>query len=130
MADTNSEKFSIDVTGDVTGKPWKGVFKTKLRLSHRDQLKQDEIRRDLLGAKPEAATPRAHNQAEIFSTVLIHLVEVPEWWTINGNGLDLEDDNVIAEVYGNIVEKKSEAAKKLKGDAEAAKADLAKVKAE
>jgi hypothetical protein len=127
---SNEEKFSIDVVGDVTGQPWKGVFKTKIRLSHRDELRQDELRRDLLGKNPQFATPRIMNTADVFSFVLAHVLEAPQWWKMNGEGLDLEDDNVVAEVYGNIVEKKSEAAKKLKGDAEAAKADLAKVKAE
>lgn len=126
MTTLNSEKFSIDLTGDVTGKPWKGVFETKLRLSHRDQLKQDELRRELLGKNAEFATPRALNQAEIFSTMLIHLTKTPEWWTMNGNGLDLEDDNVVGEVYGSIVKLKAEAEKKLKGEAETAKTELAK----
>jgi hypothetical protein len=126
----NSEKFSIDVTGDVTGRPWKGVFETKLRLSHRDQLRQDEIRRELLGARAEHASNRAINQAEIFSTIAAHLTKVPEWWTVNGGGLDLEDDNVIGAVYDRIIELKGEAAKKAKGEADAAKTELAKVKAE
>lgn len=126
MSTTNEAKFSIDVTGEVTGKPWKGVFKTKLRLSHRDQLKQDEIRRDLLGKNPETASPRAANAADVFSFVAIHLIEAPQWWAMNGSGLDLEDDNVIAEVYGKIVEAKVEAQKKLKDEAEAAKAELSK----
>jgi hypothetical protein len=123
---SNETKFSIDVVGEVSEKPWKGVFKAKIRLSHRDQLKQDELRRDLLGSKPESASARAHNQAEIFATVLIHLTESPQWWTMAGNGLDLEDDNVIAEVYGKILEAKVEAAKKLRGEAETAKTELAK----
>lgn len=126
----NEEKFTIDVIGETTEKSWKGIFKTKLRLSHRDQLRQDELRRDLLGKSPEAASPRAINQAEIFSMVLTHLIETPQWWTMNGNGLDLEDDNVVAEVYGKILEAKVEAAKKLKGEAEAAKAELTKAAAE
>lgn len=126
MSNPNEAKFSIDVTGEVTGKPWKGVFKSKIRLSHRDQLRQDEIRRDLLGKNPETASPRAQNAADVFSFVLIHLIEAPQWWAMNGNGLDLEDDNVVAEVYGKIVEIKVEAQKKLKDEAEAAKAELAK----
>jgi hypothetical protein len=124
---SNSAQFSIDVTGEITGKSWKGVFKTKLRLSHRDQLRMDEIRRDLLGAKPESASPRAQNAADIFSTIAAHLVEAPQWWAMNGDGLDLEDDNVVAEVYGRILEAKVEAVKKLKADAETAKTELAKI---
>ncbi len=122
----NSEQFSIDVTGETTDKVWKGVFKTKLRLSHKDYLKQDEIRRGLLGEKPESASPRAQNTADLFSFVLIHLIEAPQWWSMNGNGLDLEDDNVIGEIYGKIVELKVADQKKLKDKADADKAAIAK----
>jgi hypothetical protein len=122
----NSEQFSIDVKGEITDKTWKGVFKTKLRLSHLDQLQQDEIRRDLLGKNPESASPRASNSADVFSFVLIHLIETPQWWDMNGAGLDLEDDNVVAEIYGKIVEVKLAAMKKLKDEAEAAKTELTK----
>jgi hypothetical protein len=128
MSNLNEAKFSVDVTGEVTGKPWKGVFKTKIRLSHRDQLRQDEIRRELIGKNPEGASPRAQNTADVFAFVLVHLLETPQWWSMAGNGLDLEDDNVIADVYGKIVDIKVEAQKKLKEDAEAAKAELEKEK--
>jgi hypothetical protein len=122
----NSEQFSIDVIGDNTDKPWKGVFKTKLRLSHKDYLKQDEIRRGLLGEKPETASPRAQNTADLFSFVLIHLIETPQWWKMNGDGLELEDDNVIGDIYGKIVELKVADQKKLKAKAEADKVEIAK----
>lgn len=126
MSNLNEAKFSIDVTGEVSGQPWKGVFKAKLRLSHRDQLRMDEIRRDLLGKNPETASPRAQNSADVFSFVAIHLLEAPQWWKMNGEGLDLEDDNVVAEVYGKIVEAKVEAQKKIKGEGVAAQAELSK----
>lgn len=126
MSTTNLEKFSIDCIGETTEKAWKGVFSCKLRLSHKDYLKQDEIRRDLLGTKAESASPRAQNTAELFSFVLIHLLESPQWWTMNGNGLDLEDDNVVAEVYGKIVELKVAAQKKVKDGADGDKAAIAK----
>lgn len=124
---SNIEKFSVDLEGEISGKTWKGMFSTKIRLSHRDQMRQDELRRDLLGKNPEHASPRAQNAAEVFSFVMTHLVETPQWWSMNGNGLDLEDDNVVGEVYGKIIEIKVKAQEKLKADADAAKGDLAKM---
>lgn len=97
-----SESFVVDVIGETTGKTWKGVFKTKLRLSHRDYLRQDEIRRQLLGANPNDASPRAQNTAELFSYISVHLLESPQWWSQSSNGLDHEDDNVIGSVYAEI----------------------------
>jgi hypothetical protein len=124
---SNSEKFSIDVEGETTGKTWKGVFGTKLRLSHKDELRQDEIRRELLGKNPMGVSVRANNIAEVFSFVLIHLTQVPQWWEMNGNGLDLEDDNVVRALYEKILDLKVAAQEKLKAEAEAARTALAGV---
>lgn len=124
----NSEQFTIDVTGETTGKAFKGLFKTKIRLSHRDNLRMDEIRRELLGKGAEYPSPRAVNASEIFSMLAIHLIEVPQWWKMEGDGLDLEDDNVVAEVYGRVVEAKAEALKKLKEEGEAARKELTEAK--
>lgn len=123
---SNSEQFSINVTGEVSGEKYPGVFKTKLRLSHRDQLRMDEIRRELLGKSPEHASPRAQNQADIISTIIVHLLDAPLWWKSSGDGLSLEDDNILGEIYGKIMEVKAEAQNKLKKEAETAKVDLAK----
>lgn len=123
---SNSESFVVDVVGDVTGKTWKGLFKTKLRLSHRDQLKQDEIRRELLGKNAEHASERSKNQAEIFAFVAIHLISAPSWWDSNDGGLDLEDDNVVSEVFAGIAKAKTDAAKKLQEEAEGAVEELKK----
>lgn len=121
-----TESFSIDLIGENTGKTWKGVFKTKINLSHRDYLRQDQLRRELLGEKPEAAGARAANTAELMAFINIHLVEPTQWWQMNGNGLDLEDDNVVSAIYGKIVELKEAAAKKLVAKAEADKVEIAK----
>ena len=123
---TNSEKFSIDVIGDVTGNTWKGVFQAKIRLGKRDELRQDELRRELLGANPSGATPRAQNIAEVYSFCMAHIMDAPQWWKMNADGLDLEDDNVAGAVYDNIVRLISEADQKLKAQTEAAKAELSK----
>lgn len=120
----NTEKFTVDVVGDVTGKTWKGLFTTKLRLSHRDQLRQDEIRRELLGKGAEHASQRALNQAEIFSFLTIHITAAPSWWEQNGGGLDLDDDNVVGEIFQAVVSAKAEAMKQLQGEAETAVAKL------
>lgn len=123
----NDVSFSIKVVGEVTGTTWGGVFKTKLRLSHKDQLRRDQLRRDLLGDKAEHASSRAINQAEIFSEIAIHLIESPQWWKVSDGGLDLEDDIVVKTVYDEILKAKADAAKKLLDEGEKAKAELSKV---
>ncbi|NDC23765.1 MAG: hypothetical protein EBZ49_06505 [Proteobacteria bacterium] len=117
-------QFSISVTGESTGEKWTGAFKCKTRLSHRDQLRLDQVRRDLLGPNPEGASPRAQNQAEVFSFIVAHLIDAPNWWRSNDNGLDLEDDNVVAEVYAQITKAKADANEKLRKAATEAEREI------
>lgn len=117
-------QFTVSVIGETTGEKWYGQFKTKTRLSHRDQFRRDQIRRDLLGPNPEGASPRAENAAEVFSEIALHLVEAPSWWKNADNGLSLEDDNVVAEVFNEIMKAKAEAQAALAKKAEDAKKAL------
>ncbi len=127
MANDSSSSFTIKVVGESTGTNWSGVFKTKLRLSHKDQLRRDQLRRELLGDKAEQASGRAQNQAEIFSEIAVHLIDSPQWWKVSDGGLDLEDDVVVKTVYDEILKAKADAAKKLSDAGEAAKAELQKI---
>lgn len=117
--------FDIKMFGDITGEQWVGLFKAKKRLSYRDQLRRDQVRRDLLGNHPEAASALALSQAEIFSELSVRLIQAPSWWTEKGNGIDLEDDNVVIEVYQQAMKAESDALKELKEKGEAAKVKLA-----
>lgn len=115
-------EFSVNVKGEVTGEDFKGVFKAVPRLSHRDNLRRDQLRRDLLGGKPEDASPDAMNVSLVFSKIWVHLVEAPSWWKDSGNGVNLLDESPVAAVYDNVarierealeaVQKKSEAVAK------------------
>lgn len=96
-------KFTVTVVGETTGQNFSGIFRVKNRLSHREQLLRDETRRQILGSAPDAASPRAMNQALVFSEIAAHLIEAPKWWQLADGGLDLEDDNVVAAVYDGVV---------------------------
>lgn len=117
-------EFSINVPGEVTGDNWKGVFKAKPRLSHRDTLLQDQFRRDLLGPKADAAGQAATANSLIFSKIWVHLTEAPSWWKDAGNGVDLLDEAPVVAIYDNIIRIEKEAIDKVKKDAEKAAEDL------
>jgi len=102
-------EFSVSVTGEVTGETFKGVFKAVPRLSHRDNLRRDQLRRDLLGGKPEDASPDAMNVSLVFSKIWVHLVEAPSWWKDSGNGVNLLDEAPVAAVYDNVARIEREA---------------------
>jgi hypothetical protein len=118
--------FTISVTGDTTGEKWVGSFKAKARLSHRDQLTKDRIRRELLGPDAGNASTRALNQSEIFAQLTVRLSESPSWWRDSGNGLDLADDNVVAEVFEACLRIERESLDALTKEGEEAKAELQK----
>lgn len=102
-------EFSVSVKGEITGEDFKGVFKALPRLSHRDNLRRDQLRRDLLGAKPEDASADATNVSAVFSKIWVHVVEAPSWWKDAKNGLDLLDETPVAAVYDNVARIEREA---------------------
>jgi hypothetical protein len=122
----NEGYFDLNLVGDVTGEKWLGKFKCKLRLSHRDTLAKDNLRRQLLGGSPELATERASSLAFIASELSVRLVDAPAWWKAADNGLDLADDNVMAEVYSNCVRLERELFDKTHKKAEDASDELKK----
>lgn len=132
--DANEAVFSLHLTGDVTGETWDGEFAAKKRLSHRNHLTKDNYRRQLLGEAGGMPTDRAIEAAVMVSELEVRLVKWPEWWTTKGKGLDLEDDNVLAEVYAKALKVEKDAADAVKKRAEEKqkelRADFDKQKAE
>lgn len=114
--------FTVETTGDTTGEKWKGLFKVKTRLSHRDQLNRDRVRREMIGNNPDAASERARATADVFSQLSIRLIDAPSWWVNADNGLDLADENVVIEVFQAALKaEQDETAKALKKGSDARK---------
>jgi len=119
--------FVLDIIGDNTGEKLVGNFDAKLRLSHRDQLNKDQLRRQIVGDKPDQATKDSMMRAEILSHLSLSLVDSPKWWKESSGGLDLYDDNVIFDLYDLVVKGQSKAIEEVIKKGEEAKADLKKV---
>jgi|GEM_PF-3222839 len=125
MIEQNKEAFSIMVVGDVTGETLKGTFAAKKWLSHRDRLNQDKIRRELLGSlNPDGASITALSIAEAVSEITVRLIDSPKWWAETQNGLDLQDSNVVSEVYKGVMKVESDALTALEKKGEEAKKAL------
>lgn len=123
-----TEEFSINITGTDSEKNFGGKFKVRVSvLPHGMRMEQDRLRREFLGtASPESASAYARNAASIFSELSMRVVEAPSWWADNGNGLGLEDDNVVAEVWGQTCKLRDACAESVQKRAEAARKDLEK----
>jgi hypothetical protein len=118
----NSDTFVVNLIGDTTGENQTGKFVAKKRLSFNDQLRRDNYRRQFLGAAVGEPTPRAASMANIFSELIVRLIEAPSWWVDADEGRDLEDENVIIDVFEKAMkieaEAKAEVAKKAAGAGE------------
>ncbi len=120
-------EFTIDITGEKTGEKYPGVFKARPRLSHLDTLRMDQVRRDLLGPKPELASDDAKNVASAFSKIWAHLVApTPRWWEASGGGINLLDEDPVAAVYANVLRIEKEAQEAVVKQGEKARESLKK----
>jgi len=116
--------FEIHVRGDTTGKIWDGKFRAKSGLSFRDKLQADKIRRELLGADADAATSDSKVFAAVLSQLGVRIVESPEWWAAAGNGVELEDWNVLEAIYTAAVKIETDRIAALEAEGERVQAAL------
>lgn len=93
----------VDVTGNETGKRFEGKFVVKTKISNREALKEDEVRRGVLGQNPQHAGEYAWGIATAIAWLAVRLTESPTWWKESGGGVDLLDDNVLMDVYEKAV---------------------------
>jgi hypothetical protein len=91
--------FSINVIGEESGNPFTGTFKVKTLLSRREHFAADERRRMIVGANPTTILPKLDTDAFMIAQLSVRVVEAPSWWKQSDSGLDLDDSNVIAEVF-------------------------------
>lgn len=119
--------FSVEVEGTTTKQKYNGLFKMKPLLSHREKLRRDEIKRQILGALPEGALQASERTAIIFSKIWVHLIESPAWWREAGNGLDLLDEEPVMAVIDKIVDIEMEVLGKTEKEGEEAKKEIAEL---
>lgn len=108
----NEETFSVNVTA-ASGENYAGTFKVRRRLSHMQFLRADELRRELVGAKPEFAPEDVRKNAYILSTCAAHVISAPSWWTDNSNGVDLLDEEPVSAVFEQVEKIRDTVAKEL-----------------
>ncbi len=122
--------FDIDLDGDASKTNFKGVFKVKTRLSFRDQLRIDQIRRDLLGPDPAGnASGEAMAIAIALADLAVHVIEAPLWWKEAKNGIELQDENVLLLIWEKTKEAKRVAIEGDNKEADEAKGELREARA-
>lgn len=96
--------FSVKLVGETSNKEFEGTFEVKTKLTHKDVLKEDEIRRTVLGVNPSDAGAYAASIATAIAYLSVRVVRSPDWFRFSNNGLDLEDENLLVEVNNRCIE--------------------------
>lgn len=124
------EVISVNVIGEQTGTPYIGDFTIKLHLTKREQLRADMIRRETLGPSPLNSEPAAKLQTDAFilGQLAVRVEKAPKFWLDSNAGLDLPegDDNLLYELYDQILKKIQESADKMREQAKKALENMAK----
>lgn len=100
MTPETTKDLLFDSTGLDTNSTYRGKFVFKLALSPRDLLLADQIERDNLGGVSWAeAGSYAKYVAHMISQLAVRIKEGPSWWKESNNGKDLQDFNILEEVF-------------------------------
>lgn len=97
----NDAFFDIDLIGEFTGKTYKGRFTIKPAISIGEQI---EMEREISMYLSDLSnpTPNLAVLATMLSNIKFHTIKFPEWWDAKTQGRELEDRNVIIEIFNNI----------------------------
>lgn len=87
---------SIPTGGDTL----RGKFRVKVKLTYREILEMDSVRRQLQGPQGGDVDPLAALVASSLAKINTHIMDgdCPSWWKDANNGLDFDDLNIILEV--------------------------------
>jgi hypothetical protein len=102
MIKDNDVAFTIKVADPTMPEPWYGEFRTYKRLTHRQILERDRLRREYLGKGHSEAPDSEQNRAYILAHLAVSVMKSPTWWAESNQGLDLVGDAVIMELWKKI----------------------------
>lgn len=94
-----SSSFSFMSTGESSKQNFTGTFKVKTILTRREMFMADQVRRDIIGPNAENAMPALNGEAFMLGQIRVRILDAPKWFIDAKYGLDLEDGNVIAEIF-------------------------------
>ena len=97
-------QFSINEVGTKTGRAFSGTFTVKTLLTRADQFAADQRRRDILGPGSAEALDALKLEAFMLGQLSVRILKAPQFWNESGNGLQLEDFNIIQTVFDKCVD--------------------------
>jgi hypothetical protein len=108
----NEHTFKIDIEGEVTKTKYEGEFtvicKPTLSMKHEHALIKARLMGDV-----KNPTQDLYYYSELIAFIKTRIVESPKWWNETFKSLNTLDENIIVEVYDNILKASEEWDKQL-----------------
>ena len=86
---------------DEFGNRTEGQFTIKCRLTMRERHMMELEKSRILGGH-KGPTNSLMGIAMMVSTLETHIVDAPNWWKQSNYGMDLEDENIVVELYDRV----------------------------
>ena len=105
--------FQFESVGNDTGRKYEGKFtvKTILKIREKHQL---ELEKTILQADTKSPTAGLRGISNVLAELRVRVVDGPEWWKQSEGGADLDDENVLLDLYDKTLEQEAEWRKDLK----------------
>jgi hypothetical protein len=97
--------FYFDVESH-SGEQFKGEFTIACKLSIRERHLMELEKTRILGGN-STPTNALMGIATMMATLHAHITKSPTWWTESSHGMDLEDENIVVELYEKIIAEQS-----------------------
>ena len=109
----NEAVFEINTVGDTTFKHYQGQFTVRCILSIGQKHAMELENSRLLGnyANP---TGQLKGYATVLSTLRSKIIDAPEWWKQSLGGANINDENVLVDIFDEIEKAETEWRQKVK----------------
>lgn len=120
--------ISVNIIGNRTGRTYSGEFTVKSMMTQKDEFNADLRRRQIIGPSPDGTGPAPALQWKAFMFGQIHArtIEAPPFWEESDGGLNIQDGNVVTEVYEAVLKVEEEVEAAIKAESEKALEKLTK----
>ena len=112
----NEKTFTFNEIGETYGKKYEGTFTVKCILNMRDK-RMLEVEKSRLRLDMANPTPDLIALTTILATLRVRIIDGPEWWK-QGEGDDIEDENIVVTLFDKVTDQEEIWRKELKDKAE------------
>ena len=113
----NERTFDFNAVGDNFGKAYNGTFTVRCVLNIFErrllELEKSKLRSDIVNPTPDLIA-----LTTILANLRLRVKEAPEWWKQSNGGDNMEEENVLVELFDKVMEQETLWRKNLKSEKE------------